>query len=127
MACIPLLLSPNDEGKKNQILITSGSNLNIDDLAEQALEHTRLLFPEDREPIVIRLHSFDTELVEFTGEAQWKKKLRGTSFDDFDDEAVAKLTESFTITNLHEELLNETDTGDKRLVLKHQSLGKYPC
>jgi hypothetical protein len=104
-------------------LITSGSNLNIDDLAEQALQHTKLLFPADREPIVIRLHSYDTELVEFTGEQQWKQKLRGASYDDFDNEAIARLTESFTFTNLHEELLSETDTGDKRFVLKHQSLG----
>jgi len=51
--------------------------------------------------------------------------MRGASYDDFDDDAISRLTESFSFTNLHEELMIPTDTNDKRFVLKHQSLGMF--
>jgi len=122
IACQPLILTRDDEGNKNQILIACGSNVNVDDLATQALEHTRMFLPADREPIVVRLHSHDTELAVFTGKTDWKKKLRSAS-TSFDSEIVAELSQAYDFSNLTEVLLEAGEPIDRRLQLESQSLG----
>jgi len=122
LACQPLILTRDDEGNKNQILIACGSNVNVDDLATQALEHTRMFLPSDREAIVIRLHTYDTELAVFTGKTDWKKTLRSTS-TSFDDEVVAAISQAYDFSNLAEVLLESAEPIDRRLQLESQSLG----
>lgn len=124
LACQPLLLTSNPTGPKNQVLIACGSNNNVDDLAEQALEHTRLFLPSEREPIIIRLHCYETEMTVFTGEANWRKLLRPEAIE-FDHDVVADLSSSFDLWNLEDELLQTPDLTDSRLVLDHLSLGHH--
>ena len=121
LACQPLLLTSPPSGPKNQILIVCGSNINVDDLAEQALEHSHRFLIALREPVVVRLHAYDTEIAVFTDNAAWKRAL---SLDKSKvvPGALAEMKKR-GIFNIEEQLAEPYE--DHRLQLRHQSLGHY--
>jgi len=121
LACQPLLLTSPTSGPKNQVLIVCGSNINVDDLAAQALEHTRRFLIALREPVVIRLHAYDTEIAIFTDNAAWKKAL--SADNNKIDPAVLLEFKQKGMEDIEDQLAEPFE--DHRLQLKHQSLGWY--
>jgi len=121
LACQPLLLTSPSSGPKNQVLIVCGSNINVDDLAAQALEHSRRFLVALREPIIVRLHAFDTEIAVFTDNAAWKKALSGDE-SQIEPAVLAELKRN-GIENIEEQMAEVCE--DHRLQLRHQSLGWY--
>ena len=121
LACQPLLLTSPPAGPKNQVLIVCGSNINVDDLAEQALEHSRRFLIALREPVVVRLHAYDTEIAVFTDNAAWQRALSADK-TKVEPEVLAELKKR-GIWNIEEQLAEPCE--DHRLQLKHQSLGCY--
>lgn len=121
LACQPLLLTSPSSGPKNQVLIVCGSNINVDDLADQALEHSRRFLIALREPVVVRLHAYDTEIAVSTDNAAWKKVL-SSDRSKIDPVVLARMKKK-RIDDIEEQLAEPTE--DHRLQLKHQSLGWY--
>jgi len=124
LACQPLLMASPVDGKRNQVLYVCGSNINVDDLAERALVHARRFVGHDREPIVVRLHAYETELAVFTGNAEWKICF-GNVDDKIDADVTSKLMQRLKIDDINEQIATMSDIKDHRLKLKEQSLGNY--